>query len=41
VQPRIASALARGEDVWLDIVQPRVTTTETFHLAEGDATGVP
>ena len=41
VQPRIASALARGEEVWLDIVQPRVTTTATFHVAEGDATGVP
>jgi hypothetical protein len=41
VQPRIASALARGEEVWLDIVQPRVTTTATFHLAEEDATGVP
>lgn len=41
VQPRIASALARGEEVWLDIVQPRVTTTATFHVAEEDATGVP
>lgn len=41
VQPRIAFALARGEEVWLDIVQPRVTTTATFHVAEEDATGVP
>ena len=41
VQPRIAAALARGEQVWLDIVQPRITTTETFHVAEEDGTGVP
>lgn len=42
VQPRIAAALANAEDVWLDIVQPRVTTAATFVLApESDATGVP
>ena len=41
VQPRIARALARYEEVWIDIVQPRVTTTATFRLAEEDATGVP
>jgi|TARA_R110002110_G_scaffold278560_2_gene493752 hypothetical protein len=41
VQPRIARALARYEEVWIDIVQPRVTTVETFRLAEEDATGVP
>ena len=39
VQPRIASALARGEEVWLDIVAPRVTTTATFRMAMPDATG--
>jgi hypothetical protein len=39
VQPRIASALARGEEVWLDIVAPRVTTTATFRMATPDATG--
>ena len=41
VQPRIAAALAHGDEVWLDIVQPRVSTSATFHLAAGDATGVP
>ena len=41
VQPRIAAALARSEEVWIDIVQPRVTTTATFHVAEEDGTGVP
>ena len=41
VQPRIAAALAHGDEVWLDIVQPRVSTSATFHLAAGDATDVP
>jgi len=43
VQRRIAEALANGEQVWLDIVTPRVTTaiSETFHLASPDATGFP
>jgi len=41
VQRRIAAALANGEQVWLDIVTPRVTTSETFHLASADATGFP
>ncbi len=41
VQSRIAAALANGEQVWLDIVTPRVTTSETFHLASADATGFP
>ena len=41
VQNRIAAALANGEQVWLDIVTPRVTTSETFHLASADATGFP
>tara|TARA_R110002051_G_scaffold305791_1_gene375978 strand:- start:381 stop:569 length:189 start_codon:yes stop_codon:yes gene_type:complete len=39
VQPRIAEALARGDYVWLDIVQPRISVTSEFHLS--DATGVP
>jgi hypothetical protein len=39
VQHRIAAALVAGEPVWLDIVTPRVTTSETFALA--DATGFP
>jgi hypothetical protein len=33
VQPRMSAALASGENVWLDIVQPRVTTSEIFALA--------
>jgi hypothetical protein len=42
VQPRIATALARGEAVWLDIVQPRVSTSATFALApQADAIGTP
>ena len=41
VQSRIAAALAHGEQVWLDIVTPRVTTSETFDLASADATGFP
>ena len=41
VQRRIAAALANGEQVWLDIVTPQVTTSETFHLASADATGFP
>ena len=41
VQPRIATALANGEIVWLDIVTLKVTTTATFHLPDEDATGVP
>jgi|TARA_R110002020_G_scaffold123083_1_gene279184 hypothetical protein len=41
VQPRIAAALARGEEVWIDIIAPRVTTTATFRFAESDATGFP
>jgi len=41
VQPRIAAALAHGDEVWLDIVQPRVSTSATFHLAAGDAADVP
>jgi hypothetical protein len=41
VQRRIAAALANGEQVWLDIVTPRVTTSETFDLASADAPGFP
>ena len=42
VQPRIATALAHGDEVWIDIVQPRVTTSATFALApSADATGTP
>ena len=41
VQSRIAAALANTEQVWLDIVTPRVTTSETFDLASADATGFP
>ena len=41
VQSRIAAAIANGEQVWLDIVTPRVTTSETFDLASPDATGFP
>jgi hypothetical protein len=42
VQPRIAAAIARGDEVWLDIVQPRVSTSATFTLApQADATGTP
>lgn len=41
VQSRIAAAIANGEQVWLDIVTPRVTTSETFDLASADATGFP
>ena len=42
VQPRIATALARGDEVWIDIVQPRVTTSATFTLSpQADATGTP
>ena len=41
VQHRIAAAIATGEQVWLDIVTPRVTTSETFALASPDATGFP
>jgi len=41
VQGRIAAALANTEQVWLDIVTPRVTTSETFELASADATGFP
>ena len=42
VQPRIAAALAAGDEVWLDIMQSSVTTSETFKLApQPDATGTP
>ena len=42
VQPRIAAALANADKVWLDIVQPRVTTSATFaHAPQSDATGTP
>jgi hypothetical protein len=41
VQKRIAMSLSAGEQVWLDIVTPRVTTSETFALASEDATGFP
>ena len=41
VQHRIAAAIANAEQVWLDIVTPRVTTSETFDLASADATGFP
>jgi hypothetical protein len=34
VQPRISAALAQGDPVWLDIVTPRVTTSETFLIQE-------
>ena len=34
VQPRISAALAHGELVWLDIVTPRVTTSETFLIQD-------
>jgi len=40
VQSRIAAAIANGEQVYLDIVTPRVTTSETFQ-ASADATGFP
>jgi hypothetical protein len=40
VQRRIAAAIAHGEQVYLDIVTPRVTTSETFQ-ASADATGFP
>lgn len=33
VQPRISDVLDRGEEVWLDIITPRVTTEESFALA--------
>ena len=40
VQPRIASALANGEEVWLDIVAPKVTTDAVYELQSiSDATG--
>jgi len=42
VQKRIAACIAAGDLVWLDIVTPRVTTSETFSLAsKEDATGFP
>jgi hypothetical protein len=42
VQKRIAACIAEGNLVWLDIVTPRVTTSETFSLAsKEDATGFP
>ena len=41
VQARITAAVANAEIVWLDIVTPQVTTSETFHLASADATGFP
>tara|TARA_R100001086_G_scaffold80360_1_gene39223 strand:+ start:322 stop:804 length:483 start_codon:yes stop_codon:yes gene_type:complete len=42
VQTRIAEAIAQSEKVWLDIVQPRVSTSATFALApSADATGTP
>jgi hypothetical protein len=42
VQPRMAAALAAGDEVWLDIMQSSVTTSETFRFTpEADATGVP
>ena len=41
VQRRIAAALANTEQVYLDIVTPRVTTSEKFDLASADATGFP
>jgi len=42
VQKRISACVAAGDLVWLDIVTPRVTTSETFSAASmADATGVP
>ena len=42
VQKRIAACIAEGDVVWLDIVTPRVTTSETFVTASmADATGFP
>jgi hypothetical protein len=42
VQTRIAGALAEGDEVWLDIVRPRVTTSASFAFApQDDATGTP
>ena len=42
VQKRIAACIAAGDVVWLDIVTPRVTTSETFATASmADATGFP
>jgi hypothetical protein len=42
VQPRISVALTAGDEVWLDIVRPRVTTSETFTFApQSDVTGTP
>ena len=40
VQPRIATALAHGEEVWLDIGAPTVTTDAVYELQSiSDATG--
>jgi hypothetical protein len=42
VQPRISVALTASDEVWLDIVTPRVTTSETFRFApQSDVTGTP
>jgi hypothetical protein len=42
VQKRISACVAAGDLVWLDIVTPRVTTSETFSAASmADATGFP
>ena len=42
VQKRISACVAAGDLVWLDIVTPRVTTSETFSAAsKEDATGFP
>jgi len=32
VQPRISAAIDAGEEVWLDIIAPRVTTEERFEI---------
>ena len=39
VQSRIAAALDSGDEVWLDIVRPTVTTDSTFAFSLPDATG--
>jgi len=42
VQKRISACVAAGDLVWIDIVTPRVTTSETFSAASmADATGFP
>ena len=41
VQKRIAACIAAGDLVWLDIVTPRVTTSQTFSASMADATGFP